>query len=75
MAGPVSVKDTLGCLRKEHKTLLLIFLFFFFSGPHPWHKEVPRLGVESEVQLLDYVTQQCQMLNPLNGVGIEHESP
>ena len=26
------------------------FLFFFcFLGPHPWHMEVPRLGVESEL--------------------------
>ena len=29
-------------------------LFFFFSvflGPHPWHMEVPRLGVKLELQL------------------------
>ena len=26
-------------------------LFFFFLGPHPWHMEVPTLGVESELQL------------------------
>ena len=24
------------------------FLFFLFLGPHLWHVEVPRLGVESE---------------------------
>ena len=23
------------------------FAFFFFLGLHPWHMEVPRLGVES----------------------------
>ena len=23
--------------------------FFFLLGPHPWHMEVPRLGVESEL--------------------------
>ena len=28
--------------------------FFFFLGPHPWHMEVPRLGVKSELQLLAY---------------------
>ena len=22
-----------------------------FLGPHPWHMEIPRLGVESELQL------------------------
>ena len=25
--------------------------FFFFLGPHPWHMEVPRLEVKSELQL------------------------
>ena len=28
----------------------------FFLGPHPWYMEVPRLGVESELQLLAYTT-------------------
>ena len=32
----------------------LIFFFFFFSGPHPWHMEVPRLGVDLEPQLPAY---------------------
>ena len=31
--------------------------FFFFKGWHVQHKEVPRLGIESELQL----TQQCQI--------------
>ena len=31
-------------------------LFFFFLGPHPRHTEVPRLGVESELQLAAYTT-------------------
>ena len=34
-----------------------IFFFFWsfvFLGPHPRHMEVPRLGVESEQQLLAY---------------------
>ena len=31
-------------------------LFFFFLGPHLRHIEVPRLGVESELQLLVYAT-------------------
>ena len=25
------------------------FFFFVFLGPHPWHMEVPRLGVQSEL--------------------------
>ena len=32
------------------------FFFFVFLGPHPRHMEVPRLGVESELQLLAYTT-------------------
>ena len=31
-------------------------LLFFFLGPHPWHMEVPRLGVKSELQLPAYAT-------------------
>ena len=30
--------------------------FFCFLRPHPWHMEVPRLGVELELQLLVYAT-------------------
>ena len=29
-------------------------LFSSFLGPHPWHMEVPRTGVESELQLPTY---------------------
>ena len=32
------------------------FFFFVFLGPHPWHMEVPRLGAESELQLLANTT-------------------
>ena len=32
------------------------FVFFFFSGPHPCHMEVPGLGVELGLQLLAYAT-------------------
>ena len=32
------------------------FFFFVFLGPHPWHMEVPRLGVKSELQLPAYTT-------------------
>ena len=35
---------------------LFIYLFFVFLGPHPWHMQVPRLGLELELQLLAYVT-------------------
>ena len=32
-------------------TLRCFPFFFFLSGPHPWRMEVPRLGVQSELQL------------------------
>ena len=35
---------------------MIPFCLFFFLGPHLWHIEVPRLGVESELQLLAYTT-------------------
>ena len=31
-------------------------IFHFFLGLHPWHMEVPWLGVELELQLLAYTT-------------------
>ena len=40
-------------------TISLFFLiieFSFFLGLHPWHREVPSLGAESELQLLAYTT-------------------
>ena len=36
------------------KLIFFIFLFFCFLGLHPQHMEVPRLGVESELQPLAY---------------------
>ena len=36
--------------------LYFLFYFFFFLGPHPWHMEVPRLGVKVELQMPAYST-------------------
>ena len=33
-----------------------LFFSFVFLGPHPWHMEIPRLGVGSELQLPAYTT-------------------
>ena len=33
-----------------------LFLLPFFLGPHLWHIEASRLGVESELQLPSYAT-------------------
>ena len=40
--------------------------FFCFLGPHLWYVEAPRLGVESELQLLAYTTAtEMQQLSRL----------
>ena len=46
------------CYQVSHKGNLLLFFFFFFKlfRPHLWHMEVPRLRVESELQLLAHAT-------------------
>ena len=62
---------------------LSFFLFFFFLGSHLRHMEVPRLGIESELQHLAYTTatpdpirvcnrhhSSCQLLDPYRP-GIE----
>ena len=45
------------------------FVCFCFLGPHVWHMEVPRLGVESELLLPAYTTATAMwILNPLSKV-------
>ena len=45
-----------------HDSLVYLFIYynhyyyFCFWGPHPWHMEVPRLGVKLELQLPPYTT-------------------
>ena len=36
--------------------VLFCFVFLLFLGPYPWHMEVARLGVKSELWLLAYTT-------------------
>ena len=45
-------------MQKKHLflSLSLFVVVFSFLGPHLWHMKVPRLGVESELQLLAYAT-------------------
>ena len=35
-----------------------LFVYFVFLWPHPWHMEVPRLGVKSEMQVPAYIPQR-----------------
>ena len=48
--------EELGTQASTVRGTSIFFFFFFFLGPYLWHMEVPRLGVESELQLLAYAT-------------------
>ena len=57
----VWIKYTSGTYQNSSTTVAWILnclgtLFFFFLGLHLRHMEVPRLGVQSELQLLAYIT-------------------
>ena len=53
---------------------LPLFLFFsFFKGLHPWHMEVSRLGVESELQLSAYATA-TETQDPSHVCNLHHSS-
>ena len=41
---------------EEEHGLTRVWRFVLLLGPHPRHMEVPRLGVESELQLPAYAT-------------------
>ena len=55
---PESAQGRLLCSLDPNIIEVLLFKFFCFCflGPHMWHKEIPRRGVESELQLLAYTT-------------------
>ena len=51
-------------------SFLKVYLFIFFSGLHPQHLKVPRLGVESELHLLATATAKWD----LSHIGDVHHS-
>ena len=53
--------------------LLLLFFIIFFLGPHLWYMEVPRLGVQSELQLPVYTTATA-MPDPSCVYDLHHSS-
>ena len=55
LGGHLPVTPVLS-LRCVYHSLFFLFFSFHFLGPHPQHMEVPRLGDESELQLLAYAT-------------------
>uniref|UniRef100_A0A4X1VDC6 Uncharacterized protein n=1 Tax=Sus scrofa TaxID=9823 RepID=A0A4X1VDC6_PIG len=60
---------------KERPKIIFFFFFFFFCflGPHPQHMEVPRLGVQSERQLLATATATA-MWDPSRVCELHHSS-
>ena len=54
-------------------TILIIMNFFMLFRPHPWHMEVPRLGVKSGLQLLAYTTATA-MREPSQVFDLQHSS-
>ena len=60
--------------------IILFFILLSFLSPHPWHMEVPRLGVQSELPAyaratatqdpsricIHHSSRQCRILNPLS---------
>ena len=52
---------------------LIIYLFICFFGSHPWHMEVPQVGVQSELQLLAYTTATATQ-DPTHVCDLHHSS-
>ena len=46
-------------------SFFFFFWYFVFSGPHPQHMEIPRLGVELEVQLPAFTTATTMRIQVL----------
>ena len=68
------------CVAKGRIKILYIYFLFFkffyffcFLGPHLWHVEVPRLGIELELQLLAD-TIATAMWDPSHVCNLQHSS-
>ena len=61
------------CFVSQENYCRLITLRAFFSGLHLWYMEVPRLGVESELQLQAYTTATA-MQDPSHIYDLYHSS-
>ena len=78
LLGPRHPSDFLPALGSCLPSFLPSFFLFMsalllFLGPHPWHMEVPRLGVKSELQLPAYATATA-MPDPSCLYDLHHSS-
>ena len=62
-----------GSLPYWHYLVIAPVIFFFFLGPHLRHMEVPRLGVELELQRLAYTTATATR-DPSHICDLHHSS-
>ena len=67
------------CIVFNHKNYVkrkyfLSFFFLVYLGPHSWYIEVPRLGVESELQLSAYTTATATATLDLSYICDLHHS-
>ena len=65
------------CFSKLFSKSLSLSLFFLFVGLHPWHMEVPSLGVELDLSYvcdLHHSSLQRGIFNPLKRPGMEPAS-
>ena len=60
-------------VRRKEGGFSFFFFFFVFLGPHPQHMEVPRLGVQSELQPLAFTTATA-MRDPSRICHLHHSS-
>jgi len=60
--------------RQEELVSALMGFFGVFFRVHPWHMEVPRLGVKSELQLPAYTTATATP-DPSRVCDLHHSSP
>ena len=51
----------------RHTAERFFFFLFCFLGPHPWHMEVPRIGVESKLNR----SCSCQPMPQAQQLGIQ----
>ena len=74
---PLRLGKCYSSLKKSQMSFFSFFFFFFFFfgilGPHLQHMEIPRLVVQSELQLLAYATVTA-MPDPSHS-GELHHSP
>ena len=60
-------------LTHELFVVVVVVVFFVFLGPHSQHVEVPRLGVQSELQLRAYA-RATAMPDPSHVCDLHHSS-